>query len=108
MHASFITVFRILALCGSSAGIIGALGAPLRGGKLSHYEGGVRVPFMMRWPGHIKAGLVYRDVVSLLDVLPTSMAAGTAFTMTLTGSAQFARISKTISRATGRSCRRCA
>jgi arylsulfatase A-like enzyme len=48
---------------------------PLRGGKLSHYEGGVRVPFMVRWPGHIKPGLVYRDVVSLLDILPTSVAA---------------------------------
>ena len=48
---------------------------PLRGGKLSHYEGGVRVPFMMRWPGHIESGLVYRDVVSLLDILPTSVAA---------------------------------
>lgn len=48
---------------------------PLRGGKLSHYEGGVRVPFMMRWPDRIKPGLVYRNVVSLLDVLPTSVAA---------------------------------
>ena len=48
---------------------------PLRGGKLSHYEGGVRVPFMMRWPARIKPGLVDRDVVSLLDVLPTSVAA---------------------------------
>ena len=48
---------------------------PLRGGKLSYYEGGIRVPFMVRWPGHIQAGLVYRDVVSLLDVLPTSVAA---------------------------------
>jgi arylsulfatase A-like enzyme len=48
---------------------------PLRGGKLSHYEGGVRVPFMMRWPERIKPGLVYRNVVSLLDVLPTSVAA---------------------------------
>ncbi|MGO8792102.1 MAG: sulfatase-like hydrolase/transferase [Terriglobia bacterium] len=48
---------------------------PLRGGKLSHYEGGVRVPLLMRWPGHIKPGTVYRDMVSLLDVLPTSVAA---------------------------------
>jgi arylsulfatase A-like enzyme len=47
---------------------------PLRGGKLSHYEGGTRVPFMMRWPGHIPSGLVYRQVVSLLDILPTSAA----------------------------------
>ncbi|UWZ82824.1 sulfatase family protein [Occallatibacter riparius] len=46
---------------------------PLRGGKLSHFEGGTRVPFMMRWAGHIHSGSVYRDVVSLLDVLPTSV-----------------------------------
>jgi len=48
---------------------------PLRGGKLSHYEGGTRVPFMMRWPGHIQSGMVYREITSLLDVLPTSVAA---------------------------------
>ena len=48
---------------------------PLRGGKLSHYEGGTRVPFMLRWPGHIQSGMVYREAVSLLDVLPTSVAA---------------------------------
>ena len=51
---------------------------PLRGGKLSHYEGGTRVPFMMRWPGHIPSGLVYREVVSLLDVLPTAVSAAGA------------------------------
>jgi arylsulfatase A-like enzyme len=48
---------------------------PLRGGKLSHYEGGTRVPFMIRWPEHYKAGTVYRKVASLLDVLPTAVAA---------------------------------
>jgi arylsulfatase A-like enzyme len=48
---------------------------PLRGGKLSHYEGGVRVPFMMRWPGHIKPHQVDHRVVSLMDVFPTSVAA---------------------------------
>jgi arylsulfatase A-like enzyme len=48
---------------------------PLRGGKLSYYEGGIRVPFMMSWPGHIRAGRVYGRMVSLLDVVPTSVAA---------------------------------
>lgn len=50
--------------------------APLRGGKLSHYEGGTRVPFMMRWPGKIQAGQVYRKVVSTMDVFTTSLTAG--------------------------------
>jgi arylsulfatase A-like enzyme len=48
---------------------------PLRGGKLSHYEGGVRVPFMMRWPTRIRPHQVDHRVVSLMDVFPTSVAA---------------------------------
>jgi arylsulfatase A-like enzyme len=49
---------------------------PVRGGKLSHYEGGTRVPFMMRWPDKIAAGKVYREVVSTMDVFTTSLKAG--------------------------------
>lgn len=48
---------------------------PLRGGKLSYYEGGIRVPFMMSWADHIPGGMVYSRMVSLLDVVPTSVAA---------------------------------
>ncbi|MDP3736272.1 MAG: sulfatase-like hydrolase/transferase [Hyphomonadaceae bacterium] len=48
---------------------------PMRGGKLSHYEGGVRVPFMVRWPNAIKGGQVYRNVVSTMDVYTTSLTA---------------------------------
>jgi arylsulfatase A-like enzyme len=49
--------------------------SPLRGGKLSDYEGGTRVPFILSWPSRLPAGAVYPAPVSLLDVLPTSLAA---------------------------------
>lgn len=49
------------------AGIAG----PLRGEKFTDFEGGVRVPFVMRWPGHVPAGAQYTRPVSSLDLLPT-------------------------------------
>ncbi len=48
---------------------------PLRGGKLTHYEGGVRVPFMVRWPARLKGGQVYRQMISSMDIFPTAIAA---------------------------------
>ncbi len=43
-----------------------------RGGKHSLYEGGTRVPFIIRWPGHVKAGRVDgQNVCSFIDWLPT-------------------------------------
>ena len=48
---------------------------PLRGGKLTHYEGGVRVPYLMRWPAKVKANTIYRNPVSTLDIFPTVLAA---------------------------------
>ncbi|MBL9117412.1 MAG: sulfatase-like hydrolase/transferase [Verrucomicrobiaceae bacterium] len=47
---------------------------PLRGDKGQTYEGGIRVPFFVSWPGHLAAGKVYDHPVSALDVLPTSCA----------------------------------
>jgi arylsulfatase A-like enzyme len=47
---------------------------PLRGGKHSDYEGGVRVPFLVCWPGHLQPG-ESQAVVSSLDILPTALAA---------------------------------
>ena len=44
---------------------------PLLGGKLLHFEGGVRVPFLASWPGRIEAGRVESTPVSSLDILPT-------------------------------------
>lgn len=43
-----------------------------RGGKHSQYEGGTRVPFIIRWPGNVKAGRVdSTNVGSFIDWLPT-------------------------------------
>ncbi|HLG17478.1 MAG TPA: sulfatase-like hydrolase/transferase [Blastocatellia bacterium] len=47
---------------------------PLRLGKLTHFEGGFRVPFAMRLPGVIKAGAVYDAPISSLDLFPTAVA----------------------------------
>ena len=44
---------------------------PLRDGKGTLYEGGVRVPLMWSWPGVIKAGTVNPDVVGAIDLYPT-------------------------------------
>ena len=43
----------------------------LRGSKGTNYEGGVRVPFVARWPGRIPEGLVSSEIVANLDILPT-------------------------------------
>jgi N-acetylgalactosamine-6-sulfatase len=45
---------------------------PFRGGKHTQYEGGVRIPFIVRWPGHVTAGRVdEKSVLSGADWLPT-------------------------------------
>jgi len=44
---------------------------PLREGKGTAFDGGMRVPFLARWPGHIPAGTVCREVAATIDILPT-------------------------------------
>jgi arylsulfatase A-like enzyme len=44
---------------------------PLRAGKGSYYEGGIRVPFTVRWPGRVKAGSRSDQPVTNLDFYPT-------------------------------------
>ncbi len=53
----------------------GARNTPLRGGKGSTYEGGIRVPAVMRWPGKIKAGAVSQQMMTMMDYFPTLTAA---------------------------------
>lgn len=49
----------------------GGLAYPLRGGKFSTYEGGVRMPCVAYWPDRIPQAAVCGEVVSMIDFLPT-------------------------------------
>ena len=44
---------------------------PFKGGKLTTWEGGMRAPLVVRWPGHIKPGSIKNEMFSALDWLPT-------------------------------------
>lgn len=52
---------------GNHAGSAG----PLREGKGTAWEGGVREPCIMRWPGHIPAGTTCDELAATIDLLPT-------------------------------------
>ena len=52
-------------------GDYGGSADPLRGSKMMTWDGGSRVPCIARWPGHVPAGRVSREMVSTLDFLPT-------------------------------------
>jgi arylsulfatase A-like enzyme len=49
----------------------GGSAGPLREGKQTSWEGGVREPFVARWPGHIPAGSVCHEPAMTIDILPT-------------------------------------
>jgi arylsulfatase A-like enzyme len=51
---------------------------PLRGAKTQMFEGGIRVPFLARWPAVLPAGEVRDDFLTALEILPTLAAAGQA------------------------------
>jgi arylsulfatase A-like enzyme len=55
---------------------------PFRSEKDSNWEGAFRVPALIRWPGHIKAGTISNDMVSGLDWFPTLLAAAGDTTVT--------------------------
>jgi arylsulfatase A-like enzyme len=48
---------------------------PFRGQKRTLWEGGVRVPGVVRWPGHVPSGRVSDEVVIMTDLFPTLLAA---------------------------------
>ena len=48
---------------------------PYRGWKLTMFEGGLRVPYTAKWPGHIAPGTHYQPPISNIDIMPTVVAA---------------------------------
>jgi arylsulfatase A len=49
----------------------GGSATPLRAGKGTTYEGGMRVPCIARWPGKIPPGAVCRELATMMDLMPT-------------------------------------
>ncbi|MEY4670832.1 MAG: Arylsulfatase [Pseudomonadota bacterium] len=54
------------------------INAPYRGFKITFFEGGIRVPLFMAWPGHIKPGTKVAQPVHHIDLMPTMAAAAGA------------------------------
>ena len=54
-----------------SRGVDGGSNAPLRGAKTTTWEGGMRVPCIVRWPGRIAAGRTTSELASGIDWFPT-------------------------------------
>lgn len=59
---------------GGPTHVTNARNTPLRGHKGQVFEGGIRVPFLMSWPGRLRAGATYAHPVISLDILPTAAA----------------------------------
>jgi arylsulfatase A-like enzyme len=62
---------RTLVIFTSDNGAAAGSSAPWRGKKASNFEGGVREPCIMRWPGKIPAGTTCEQIAGNIDLLPT-------------------------------------
>jgi arylsulfatase A-like enzyme len=63
---------------GGEPPVLATTNGPHRGMKFDVLEGGIRVPFVVRWPGHIPAGKTFDPMVHVMDLFPTSLAAAGA------------------------------
>ncbi len=62
---------KTLVIFTSDNGAATGSSAPYRGKKATNFEGGVREPCLMRWPGHIPAGTTCDKIAGNIDMLPT-------------------------------------
>lgn len=69
------TIVYFISDNGSATYTGAANNGPLKGGKITLFEGGVNVPFMMQWKGHLPEGEVYNYPVSAMDIFATSLSA---------------------------------
>jgi arylsulfatase A-like enzyme len=60
---------------GGEPPVLATTNGPLRGMKFDVLEGGIRVPFLVRWPGRIARGKSFEPMVHVMDVFSTSLAA---------------------------------
>ncbi|RYD49440.1 MAG: sulfatase [Verrucomicrobiaceae bacterium] len=63
---------------GGEPPVLGTSNGPYRGKKFDVREGGIRVPFLISWPGRIPAGKTYDPMVHVMDLFTTSLAAAGA------------------------------
>ncbi|MEI7959221.1 MAG: sulfatase-like hydrolase/transferase, partial [Verrucomicrobiota bacterium] len=61
----------LLLFLSDNGGAAASVNLPYRAGKLTVFEGGIRVPCLMRWPGKIRPGSSVDQIMSVLDLLPT-------------------------------------
>jgi len=81
LDANHLTENTLLIYCGDNGGLHREAGCDnwiLRGSKGHLTEGGIRIPFLARWPKQIPAGATYTQPIMHLDILPTLLAAAGA------------------------------
>jgi len=73
LHEQGLTNDTIVIYVGDNGGStpIYADNTPLRGGKYTLYEGGIRVPLIISWPGQFQQNQVTNNVISAMDIFPT-------------------------------------